>query len=277
MSLSEFASNLFRPAFDAGAYGEALEFSDAKYVAKMLKHYPDVANWVSPKGRSALNIAVGNGSKDVSRMLIDAGANIERMDPERNMQPLNAALHRKSPEIAEMLIDKGADVNARDGNGRGSGNNAGQTPLYMAVSECPVAILKKLVAKGAQVNVYCDDNTPLTLAAMADNQDDNIENIKYLVSAGADIGMAKPSNGVTADQLAQKSETEQYLRQLKQASDIQVAAIAKAKADMDAVRAGAQQELKEKADAAEAIECLTQGTKIPMKALRPLRLKAGGI
>ena len=31
-------------------------------------------------------------------------------------------------------------------------------------------ILKKLVAKGAKVNDICDDNTPLTLAAMANNE-----------------------------------------------------------------------------------------------------------
>ncbi|TAL27900.1 MAG: hypothetical protein EPN97_15930 [Alphaproteobacteria bacterium] len=276
MSLSSIATDLFKPALDEEAFFRAIERHDDKndkYAAKILKYYPDIANRLNAEGRSPLNIAADVHNAVVAKLLLDAGANIEHEDPKMHMRPLHRALHTNYTGLASLLIDRGADVNARDGNGSSGGsNNPGQTSLYLAVSECPEMILKKLVSAGAQVNVYCDDTTPLMLAVMADNYNPNMPNIKYLISAGADIGMAKPSNGVTADQLAQNSETKKYLHQLQQKNDAQSAAIAKAKADMDAIRAAEQQKLQEKAAAAETIDSLTSGAKNAVTIRKPLRL-----
>jgi uncharacterized protein YdbL (DUF1318 family) len=154
-------------------------------------------------------------------------------------------------------------VNSRD--------DLGQTPLYHSVSKCPVDILKKLVAKGADINVMCQDTTPLMLAAMADNAD----NIKYLVSAGADIGIKKKANGVTADQLARSREMEDYLGGVKKKYDAIDAAGQKARAEIEAIREKERQALAEKADASEAIACLITGTKNAMRVPKPLCLRPG--
>ncbi|MEZ0223334.1 MAG: ankyrin repeat domain-containing protein [Alphaproteobacteria bacterium] len=274
MLLSDLADRIFKPTLDEGAFFRALGNRDAKYVARTLKHFPAVSNKINAEGRSPLNIAVDTHNLELCKLLIDAGANLDYMDPKMNMQPLNRALHTAYADIAGLLIDKGADVNARDGNGRSSGSNyPGQTPLYMAVSECPVAILKKLVAKGAKVNDICDDNTPLTLAAMANNENDNAENIKYLLSAGADIGIGKPSNGVTADQLAYKGNMKKHLEDTKKKYDIDEAARQKARSDMEAIRAKELASLQEKQAVADGIAQLTEGTRDVIKVNRPLRLK----
>lgn len=276
MSLSSIAADLFKPALDEGAFFRAIERHDDKndkYVAKILKHYPDIANRLNAEGRSPLNIAADVHNTVAAKMLIAAGAGLEHEDPKMCMRPLHRALHTNYTSLADLLIDAGADVNARDGNGQKS-NNPGQTPLYMAVSECPEKILKKLVAKGAQVNVYCDDTTPLMLAVMADNNTPNMANVRYLISAGADIGMPKPSNGVTADRLAVRPEMQQYLGDLKKQYDIEEAAREKARKDMDAVRAAALAALQEKQAENEEIAQLTEGTRAAVAVTKPLRFKS---
>jgi hypothetical protein len=273
MSLSSFATDLFKPSLKEEAFFRAIETRDEKYVAKILTYYPDVANRLSPDGRSPLNIAVDRHNPEICKLLLDAGANLEFMDPKMKMQPLNRSLHTGYADIAELLIDRGADVNARDGNGNGSGNNAGQTPLYMAVSECPVAILKKLVAKGAQINVYCDDNTPLTLAAMANNQHDNADNIKYLLSAGADIGMGKPSNRVTADQLAYQGNMSDYLKQKKKEYDDSEVVREAAHRKMQEIREKEAAALREKQAIVDEIASTTEGTPHEVRVGPALRFK----
>jgi ankyrin repeat protein len=268
MSLSNFASGLFKPSFDPEAYATALVRSDVKYVGKVLKYHPQAANWINAGGRSALNIAVGDGLLEISKLLIGAGADIEHMDPERRMQPLNSALHRNAIEIAETLIDKGADVNARDGNGNRTGVGNGQTPLFMAVSEAPVTMLKKLVSKGADIDAVCDDFTPLMLAAMADN----MASIKYLLSAGADIGIKK-SNGVTADRLAKNIEAKNILEQAKQRYDLAHSAEEQKKRAEEARRMAETKILQERVAIETTIDTLRQGTRSPMRVSPPLRLK----
>lgn len=260
MSLSSLVTNLFKPSFDAEDFAEALASNDVKYVAKILKFYPDIVHWTDLKGRSALNIAVANGQTDMCKVLIDANADINRMDPDRQMQPLNIAVHRNSPKIAEMLIDKGADVNAPDA--------LGQTPIYMAIATNPIHILRKLVTKGANINVVCSDFTPLMLAAMADNED----SIRFLLRENADISIKK-TNGVTADRLARSDKMRKLLGEAKRQSDAFGAAALKAKAEMDAIRAEEMRKLEEKAAVAKTIDSMTAGTDNPVTVAKPLRLR----
>jgi ankyrin repeat protein len=273
MSLSDISDRLFKPSLDEKKFFAALEDRDEKYIAKILKHYPAVANRLDPKGRSPLNIAVDGHMTAICRLLLEANANLEHIDPVMQMQPLNRALHTAYVDIAELLIDKGADVNARDGNGNRSGSNNGQTPLYMAVSECPVSLLRKLVAKGAQVNVYCDDCTPLILAAMADNWEDKQAVVRYLISAGADIGMGKPSNKVTADQIAQRDETKRYLSNLKKAYDLVKAAEEKAQQGVNDMMDRLAAERRDKAYMSEEIAKITEGTRETLAVKPPLRFR----
>jgi ankyrin repeat protein len=266
MSLSEITGRLFKPSLDEQKFFAALANSDVGYVTRILKHYPAVSNRIGPEGRSPLNIAVDNRSLELCKLLVAAGANLEHRDPKMQMQPLNRALHTADAEIADLLIDKGADVNAPDA--------LGQTPIYMAAGggpfkNTPVATMQKLVQKGAKINVYCHDTTPLMLAAMAEND----EAIKFLVGAGADVTMRKAVNGVTADQLARSQDMKDYLSKEKDKQDKLEAAREKARKDIEAVMAAERATIQHKQAENEEVAKMTEGTRGAVVVQKPLRFR----
>ena len=68
----------------------------------------------------ALRAAAGNGRLDVVRMLVDAGADVDRRDPTTGRTALHAAVAAgggDAPEIVELLLAAGADVNATTSDG----------------------------------------------------------------------------------------------------------------------------------------------------------------
>ncbi len=260
MELKALAKKLFTPAFDAFDFAEAIEQDNAAYVAKILKYYPQAANWSDDKGRSALNLAVEQPRPKAAKLLIAAGADIEHPDPKcSDMRPLHRCLMMNDEDVAETLVDKGADVNARDG--------LGQTAFHLAVSDGHEPLLRKMTAKKADINAVCNDFTPLMLAAMADNR----QAIKLLVHKGADIGIRK-SNGVTADMLARSREMQEYLGRVKNEYDALRSAQAKEKAALDARLADERRKAAEQAAITATIDSMTAGAAAPVKPLKRLRL-----
>lgn len=77
-----------------------------------------------PGAKTPLLYAAREGSREIARMLIEAGADIERADA-NGTTPLLTAIIGDHMDTARVLIDAGADVNAVDWYG--------QTPLWAAV------------------------------------------------------------------------------------------------------------------------------------------------
>ncbi len=71
--------------------------------------------------RGALQAAAGSGRLDVVRMLIDAGADVNRRDRATGRTPLHAAVAAgpsgDAPDIVTVLLTAGADVNATTSDG----------------------------------------------------------------------------------------------------------------------------------------------------------------
>ena len=69
----------------------------------------------------ALHAAAGGGRLELVRLLIDAGADVDRRDPDTGRTPLHAAVAAgpggDAPEIVEVLLAAGADVNATTNDG----------------------------------------------------------------------------------------------------------------------------------------------------------------
>ena len=78
----------------------------------------------TPGGMTPLLYASRDGRMDATRMLLDAGADINLRDA-NEITPLIAAITNNHPDVARYLIERGADIKAVDWYGR--------TPLWAAV------------------------------------------------------------------------------------------------------------------------------------------------
>ena len=82
--------------------------------------------WLPPGGLTPLLFAARQGCVDCERVLLDAKADINVVDPQQHT-PLILALENGHYDAATLLIERGADVNQADA--------VGQTPLYAAVND----------------------------------------------------------------------------------------------------------------------------------------------
>ena len=70
-------------------------------------------------GLTPLHHAVQQGHEEVAKILINAGANVnKKMSPEQwEWTPLHVAVKYKFVEMVRLLVRNGADINARDAKG----------------------------------------------------------------------------------------------------------------------------------------------------------------
>jgi ankyrin repeat protein len=80
--------------------------------------------WLPPGGLTPLLFAARDGKVESAKVLLEAGADVNLVDPDRHT-PLILALMNGHFDVAGLLIEKGADVNMQD--------KVGQTALYAAV------------------------------------------------------------------------------------------------------------------------------------------------
>jgi ankyrin repeat protein len=183
-----------------------------------------------PGGFTPLLLAAREGRVAAARALIDAGADVNEVDPERH-SAIVIALINGHFDVAGLLIDRGIDVNIED--------RVGQTALYAAVDAHTVPssnrpapretddeltslqIIEKLLAKGAKVDaplraqipyrtkldrggdgVLGVGTTPLIRAAKAAD----VPVIKLLLEKGANA-KAATRNGVNAILMAANVST----------------------------------------------------------------------
>jgi ankyrin repeat protein len=181
--------------------------------------------WLPPGGLTPLLFAARDGKIASAKVLLDHGADINLVDPDRHT-PLIIALSSGHFDVAGLLIERGADVNMED--------KVGQTALYAAVDGHTVPasnrpapketddtlssldVIKMLLAKGAKVDaalraqlpyrtkldrggdgVLGSGTTPLIRAAKAAD----VAVIKLLLEKGASA-KAATRNGVTAVMMA---------------------------------------------------------------------------
>jgi ankyrin repeat protein len=125
-----------------------------------------------PGALTPLLYASRDGRLETARVLLDAGADINKTDA-NGITPLISAIVNNRVDVARLLIEKGADIHAADWYGR--------TPLWAAVEtrnmdvdnasfvnsinrEPLLELIKVLLARGANVNVRTKEVPPIRRA-----------------------------------------------------------------------------------------------------------------
>jgi ankyrin repeat protein len=140
---------------------------------------------ISKSGFTALVFAALKNDANSVKRLLAASANPNYAIPDKT-KILTIATANRSYAASMALLDGGADPNIAD--------STGNTPLHMAAQTGTLDLVRKLLAKGAQLNVRTNpakeagfrpasgEQTPLLLAA----RNARVEVMHALIEAGAD-------------------------------------------------------------------------------------------
>ncbi len=167
------------------------------FIAVQEKHQPVVTYLLTkgasvnekygPNGLTALYVACSNGSLDIAKVLVDAGANVN-LKTTAGFSPLYVAVVQKHQPVVEYLLTKGVSINEKYGSN-------GFTALYASCSIGSLNIAKVLVDAGANVNLKITEGfSPLYVAVLQKHQ----PVVEYLLTKGASVNEYNGSNGLTA-------------------------------------------------------------------------------
>ncbi len=248
-------------AFDATALMWCV--SDVDRVRLLMAKGAKV-NARSKLGNTPLLIAAADdGTSEVVKLLIDAGADVTAADRNHATALMNAASANDLANV-KMLLQKGADANAKDDTGltalmnaaaegnaemvrmllaRGADVNAvtakvlgpgvkngpialgSFTALIVAAAYAGLDTVQLLVDHGAKVNVQdVRGMTPLVLALATDRPDARV--VRLLLEKGADVGI-KDGAGETALDWARKYQNPAVMQALgvKRAEPVEAAVL----------------------------------------------------
>lgn len=129
--------------------GAPLSFHDAcaagvnDRAMKMLSGDPSLRDQFSNDGYPPLGLAIFFGNRELAKMLIDRGADVNAASNNaQRVAPLHAAAAVCDHEIIRLLLERGADPNARQ--------QEDFTPLHTAASRGDVEMAKLLLKHGAK-------------------------------------------------------------------------------------------------------------------------------
>jgi len=136
-------------------------------------------------------------NKEIIKMLISKGIDLEQEDDLQKQKPLHTTLSFNTPEIAKILLDAGANINSLDYHG--------WTPLMKAVDKENIAIINILINARAKIDGGSKYNTTNYQATFVEKasytplikaiEKGNIDIVRMLLDAGADINGAYTKYG----------------------------------------------------------------------------------
>lgn len=161
-------------------YGNALTAAAFDGTIDIVRMLLDAGADINSDDGFALQTAAEHNHIDVVKLLLERGADINRLSTHDGMAAgtaLQAAVENGNEEIVDVLLEHGADPNA------GGGDN--KYPIIGAAKKMENGIFKKLVHAKADVNVVggSDDTTPLVEAAYYLPK----ESLELVLDSGADI------------------------------------------------------------------------------------------
>ena len=161
-----------RPTLDALlATDPELDLFEASAVGRVdrvrtnIDDDPASVHRLSPDGYSALHLAAFFGKPEIARLLLDAGAAVDRYTTnDLANQPLHAAAAGRHIEICRLLLAAGADVDATQ--------HGGYTPLHEAAQHGDAEMVELFLSAGADPTIAVPEGgTPADLAEVAGHLD----------------------------------------------------------------------------------------------------------
>jgi len=177
------------------------------------------------KSGNPFHIAVIKGQQDEVAKMLEAGSNANEMDKVGRLA-IGYAACMKDKEMVKLLIQHGAEINRLDDNIEfGSwthmeGSAAGSGVLHYLVRSGDIEMLEFMVGLGAEVNVADEEHgkTPAFLAFELDKFDV----LEALVKAGADVNFRDERRGRTIFHCAASNDSIKWLKQIRTLGDIDI-------------------------------------------------------
>lgn len=182
------------------AWQKAIREIDVAAISKLLESNPALLNQGIVHTRSngttfdMMPLEMTNKSLDATKLLVKAGADPNKANPEGHALPL----HNSSRDVAEFLLESGADV-----------NKVGYeecTPLMYEVYMKNHELVRFFIERGADANYQrqLDGFCPLHFAA----QKRDIEMVDILLAAGADTSLENDDGQTPLDIATANSATD---------------------------------------------------------------------
>lgn len=162
----------------------AAVFKDIETIKELIAAGEDTESCATD-GVTALMYSAQFGELDAIRLLLDAGASVNKQDNKRGATPLIYAAEQGHTEIVKVLLNSGADTRIK--------LLSGGTFLHAAVGGHAMEIVQIALATALDVNAKSDDGlTPLHFAAWSRS----LRMLKLLIQHGADVNV-KTTWGLT--------------------------------------------------------------------------------
>lgn len=193
-----------------GKLNDAVHKNNYNKVVQLLTedNFIDI-NEKDNEGRTSLIYALSQGYKDIAKLLIDAGADLNIVDKLNKMSPLHYSVMLQDIEIVRTIVKRNSSPHLKDEQGRTAlhyavflgywdialyliniGNDIFTRNKHELSLLHTVAIhgdnnfIEELISRGVKVNTYDhNENTPLHYAALYDNS----YTIYFLIKKGANI------------------------------------------------------------------------------------------
>ncbi|KAJ4245039.1 hypothetical protein NW762_014247 [Fusarium torreyae] len=195
------------------AYGNALTAAAFDGTINIIKMLLDAGADVNSADGWALQTAAEQGHTEVVNILLERGANVNAFTTNENMAQgtaLQAAVESGQGDIVDILLEHGADPNL-------GGGEFGH-PIIAAASKSEEEIFEALLRAKADVNVTGGEymSTPLIYAAMSLPQ----SSLRLLLDAGADINFVANDGDTALIVTAWNGDTESVQFLLDQGADV---------------------------------------------------------
>jgi ankyrin repeat protein len=128
-----------------------------------------------------MEFAIERGHKNIVKILLDAGANVNNKSWRTNVTPLWRAVCKGNKDMVQLLLDHGASVNIGV-----QVHGMHMTPLREAANIGNEAIVKLLLGAGAETEpdrTLCSGPSALHMAVIRNSG----TIVKLLAEAGADV------------------------------------------------------------------------------------------